>query len=28
MSLEDGCTFYNQREMVADELLVHLKNAY
>ena len=28
MSLEDGCTFYNQREMVADELLVHLENAY
>ena len=28
MSLEDGSSFYNPREMKAEDLLVHLKNAY
>ena len=28
MSLEDGSSFYNPREMTAEGLLVHLKNAY
>ena len=28
MSLEDGSSFYNPREMTAEDLLVHLKKAY
>jgi len=28
LSLEDGSSFYNPREMVAEELLIHLKRAY
>ncbi len=28
MSIEDGSSFYNPREMAAEDLLVHLKNAY
>ncbi|MBN2569250.1 MAG: iron-containing alcohol dehydrogenase [Deltaproteobacteria bacterium] len=28
MTIEDGSSFYNPREMTAEDLLVHLKNAY